>query len=236
VPAYAQLARILRRGISDGVYPPGSRLPAEAALARAHGVSAMTARQAVSVIVEEGLVKRVQGSGTYVQKLDVTSGSLSLGALRSVLADQENLRVRIQKTSVERARGTICRALALEPETPLIFVERLILHRGAPFTLQSGYARFEPESPVVELMLDTTVLTGLFLEKGLSGFKKGELRLLPAGLDDREAGLLGARPGANAFRLEHIFYDVHDRPAAYGWFLIRPDKMPLTGRVGIWGD
>lgn len=236
VPAYAQLAQILRRGISDGIYPPGSRLPAESALAKAHGVSAMTARQAVSVIAEEGLVRRVQGSGTFVQKLDVTAGSLSLAALRNVLTDQENLRVRIQKTSVERATGTICRALCLDPGTPLIFVERVIFHHGTPFTLQSGYARFEPESPVVEMMLDTTVLTGLFMEKGLSSFKKGELRVLPAGLNDREARLLGAKPGEYAFRLEHIFYDIDDQPVAYGWFLVIPEKMPLTARVGVWGD
>ncbi len=236
VPAYAQLAQILRRAISEGKYPPGSRLPAEASLARQHGVSAMTARQAVSVIVEEGLVRRVQGSGTFVRKLDLTAGSLSLGALRSVLGDQENLRVRILKTSVERASGTICRALALAPDTPLVCVKRLIIHRTRPFTLQTGYARLEPEVPVVEMMLDTSVLTGLFLDKGLSSFKKGELRLLPAGLTDREAELLDSRPGELAFKLEHIFYDTHDLPAAYGWFLVSPEKMPLTGRVGVWGE
>jgi DNA-binding GntR family transcriptional regulator len=234
LPAYAQLAQILRRGISSGTYPPGSRLPAEAALAKRYGVSAMTARQAVGVMVEEGLVRRVQGSGTYVQKLNVATSSFGLEALRDVLADQENLQVRIQKTLVERASGITCQALNVKPETPLIFVERLILHLEKPFTLQAGYARFEPESPVVEMMLDTTVLTGLFLEESLSSFKKGELRLLPTSFDKREAQLLGGKAGDHAFKLEHIFYDADDQPAAYGWFLVSPDKMPLIGRVGVW--
>jgi GntR family transcriptional regulator len=236
VPAYAQLAQILRKGIADGDYPPGSRLPSEAALAKRHGVSAMTARQAVGEIVEEGLVKRVQGSGTFVQKLDVASGSLDLGALRRVLADQGNIQVRIQKTSVERASGDICQALGVPPATSLILVERLILYQDEPFTLQTGFARFEPESPVVEMMLDTTVLTGLFLENKLSSFKKGQLRLLPTSYNDHEALLLGGASGEHAFRLEHVFYDNNDEPAAYGWFLVSPDRMPITGRIGIWGQ
>jgi DNA-binding GntR family transcriptional regulator len=236
IPAYAQLAQILRRGISNGAYPQGSRLPAESTLARHYGVSAMTARQAVGVMVKEGLVRRVQGSGTFVQKIDITSSTFGLGALRSVLTDQTNLQVRIQKTSVERASDMICQALAVKPDTPLIFVERLILHLKKPFTLQAGYARFEPESPVVEMMLDTTVLTGLFLEESLSSFKKGELRLLPTSFDEREAQLLGRKDGDHAFKLEHIFYGTDDQPAAYGWFLVSPDKMPLIDRVGVWDE
>jgi len=236
LPAYAQLAQILRRAISRGSYPSGSRLPAEAALARQYGVSAMTARQAVGVIAEEGLVRRVQGSGTFVQKLTVTASSFDLGALRRVLADQENLKVRILRSSVERAAGITCQALGVAPYSPLIYVERLLLHREKPFTLQVGYARFEPESPVVEMMLDTTVLTGLFVEGGPSGFKKGKLRLLPTSFSERDAQLLGDTPGGYAFRLEHIFYDTGDKPAAYGWLLVSPENMPLTGRVGVWEE
>lgn len=236
LPAYAQLAQILRRAISKGKYPSGSRLPAEAALAKRYGVSAMTARQAVGVIAEEGLVRRVQGSGTFVQKPTVTASSFDLETLRRVFGDQENLSVRILKTSVERASGITCQALAVTPNSPLIYVERLLLHREKPFTLQVGYARFEPESPVVEVMLDTTVLTGLFLEGGLTGFKKGKLRLLPTSFSERDARLLDEKPGGYAFRLEHIFYDAGDRPATHGWLLVSPEKMPLTGRVGVWEE
>jgi DNA-binding GntR family transcriptional regulator len=236
VPAYVQLAQIIRRGISGGTHRPGSRLPAESALAKRYGVSAMTARQAVTLMVKEGLVRRVQGSGTYVQKADVTSGSFSLGALQSILADQDNLQVRIQKASVERASGSVCQALAVAPDAPLIFVERLIIYKDEPFTLQTGYARFEPESPVVEMMLDTTVLTGLFLEEGLTSFKKGEMRLLPTAFSKHEAKLLGGKPGDYAFKLEHIFYDFNDQPAAFGCFLVSPEKLPLIGRVGVWGE
>jgi DNA-binding GntR family transcriptional regulator len=234
IPAYVQLAQIIRRGISGGTNPPGSRLPAEAALAKRYGVSPMTARQAVSLMAKEGLVRRIQGSGTYVRKPDVTTGRFSLEALQNILADQANLQVRIQKASVVRASGPVCLALSVATDEPLIFIERLILHKQEPFTLQSGYARFEPESPIVETMLDTTILTGLFLEEGLTSFKKGEMRLLPTAYNKHEAQLLGEKPGDYAFKLEHVFYDFNDQPAAFGSFLVSPEKLLLNGRVGVW--
>ena len=236
LPAYVQLAGILRNRISSGIYQPGSRLPAEAALARDFGLSAMTARQAVGVLVEDGLVKRVQGSGTFVQRVGVVASNFGLGALRDIFMDKENLDVRILKATIESAAGEPGRALEADSDDPLVVVERLILHNRQPFTIQVGYARFDPESPIVETMLDTDMLTGLFFENGPSCFLKGELRLLPTFFDPKEAELLGRTQGECAFRLEHVFFDFSGQPASFGWFLVSPDKMPLISKVGVWNE
>lgn len=236
MPAYAQMADILRASISQGEYPPGGRLPAELALAKAYGVSAMTARQAVSVLEEEGLVRRVQGSGTYVRKVGVTASSFDLGSLGSVLADQDHLQVRIVKAAVKKTPGMEKEALGLGPKDPVIVVERIILHQNEPFTLHVSYICFDPTSPTVESMLDTVVLTGLIFQEGYSNFKRGALRLMPALLDAREAELLKMPQGAPVFKLEHLFYDFYDQPTAFGWFLVSHEKMPLLSKVGVWDE
>ncbi len=234
LPAYAQLARILRQRISTEEYTPGTRLPSEAAMAKSFGVSAMTARQAVKVLADEGLVERIQGSGTFVKRIDVAASHFGLEPLRNVLVDRGNLEVRILKARTEKVGGKAQEALQLAPGDPVVVVERLILHHGQPFTLQVGFARFDPETPTVENMLDTEVLTGLFLEDGRSSFMKGELRLVPTTLGETEAEMLGGNPGDHAFKLEHVFYDFSDRPTAFGWFIVSPDKMPLIAKVGVW--
>lgn len=63
---FRTLADRLRREIGEGVWPPGSRLPTEQELARAHEASVSTVRRAVADLVAEELVVRRQGSGTYV--------------------------------------------------------------------------------------------------------------------------------------------------------------------------
>jgi DNA-binding GntR family transcriptional regulator len=65
-PVYLQLAAILRGRIESGQYPPGRALPSESTLMQEYGVARETARKAVRVLRDEGLVQIVQGRGAYV--------------------------------------------------------------------------------------------------------------------------------------------------------------------------
>jgi GntR family transcriptional regulator len=236
IPAYIQLSKILRRRISSGKYIPGSRLASELSLAKQFGISAMTARQAVNDLVKDGLVKRVQGSGTFVQKISISSSNFTLDALKEVFKDKNNIKVQILKATVESVAGPPIQALQLEKETRLLVVERLILHKNSPFSIQIGYAISDPKSPIIETMLDTDMLTGLFFEEGPSCFMKGVLRLLPTAFSKKEADLLDDSEGNHAFKLEHIYYDFSGQPASYGWFIVSPEKMPVFTKVGIWNN
>lgn len=236
MPAYLQLAKFLRTGIARGEYLPGKRLPSESALAKLHGVSAMTARQAVSELEKEGLVNRIQGRGTFVRKVAVSASSFELNSLSRVLADKDNLAVRIVNTAVKKTPGTEKEVLGLEPGQPVIQVERILLYENEPFTLHVSYTNFDPRSPIVESMLDTVVLTDLIFQEGYSIFKRGILHLLPTQLDQREAALLKLKKGESIFKLEHLFYDFDNKPAAFGWFLVSHEKMPLVSKIGIWDE
>jgi DNA-binding GntR family transcriptional regulator len=66
VAPYRQVAAILRQGITDGTYPPGSRLPSIAALVQEHGIARTTASKALRLVVAEGLAEISPGMGTYV--------------------------------------------------------------------------------------------------------------------------------------------------------------------------
>lgn len=63
---YLQLARILRERIAAGTYPAGRKIPGLVALEQEFGLSSMTVRRAVDVLVTEGLVVKVPGRGTFV--------------------------------------------------------------------------------------------------------------------------------------------------------------------------
>ncbi|MGW7516223.1 GntR family transcriptional regulator [Streptomyces sp. NPDC054796] len=63
--AYVRLARELRQAILRHDYADGVRLPTEAELAQAHGVSRQTVRRAFQDLVAEGMVYRVPGRGTF---------------------------------------------------------------------------------------------------------------------------------------------------------------------------
>jgi GntR family transcriptional regulator len=67
-PMYEQIAAVLAARIADGTYPPRRRIPSEAAICEEFGVARPTARSAVQVLRERGLVATVQGKGTYVSE------------------------------------------------------------------------------------------------------------------------------------------------------------------------
>jgi GntR family transcriptional regulator len=68
IPRYRQIAAILRARIESGELQPERPIPSEAQLEQEFGVARATARHAVAVLRDEGLVVTVPGMGTYVRK------------------------------------------------------------------------------------------------------------------------------------------------------------------------
>ncbi len=66
VPAYIRIHDAIKKEIDEGVWEIGQRLPSERDLADDYEVSRMTLRQAITLLVEEGILERRVGSGTYV--------------------------------------------------------------------------------------------------------------------------------------------------------------------------
>lgn len=66
VPAYIRIHDAVKKQIDDGFWEISQRLPSERDLADDYEVSRMTLRQAITLLVEEGILERRVGSGTYV--------------------------------------------------------------------------------------------------------------------------------------------------------------------------
>jgi DNA-binding LacI/PurR family transcriptional regulator len=65
-PLHTRIADRVRRGVRDGLYQPGERLPSEVELATQLSVSRGTVRQALTALVVEGLLRTIPGRGTFV--------------------------------------------------------------------------------------------------------------------------------------------------------------------------
>jgi DNA-binding LacI/PurR family transcriptional regulator len=63
---HSTVAKTLREEIISGVWTSGEQLPSEQVIAKRFGVAYMTARQAVSSLVAEGILERIARKGTFV--------------------------------------------------------------------------------------------------------------------------------------------------------------------------
>ena len=66
VPLYYQLKQHIEAQIRSGTWQPGDQVPSEAVLGENFHVSRTTVRQALGELVNQGMLTRVQGKGTFV--------------------------------------------------------------------------------------------------------------------------------------------------------------------------
>ena len=66
IPLYRQLKDILKEDIESGIWKPGDRIPSENELREQYDVSRNTVIKALEELVQEGLLRREQGRGTFV--------------------------------------------------------------------------------------------------------------------------------------------------------------------------
>lgn len=66
IPVAQLIYETLKKEIERGEYAPGARLPSESELSRAYGVQRDTARRALKKLVDDGLITKRPGKGSFV--------------------------------------------------------------------------------------------------------------------------------------------------------------------------
>jgi GntR family transcriptional regulator len=128
VPFYFQLAELLEQEIVSGRWEPGARVPSEPELCEQFGLSRTTVRQALGRLEQRGLIDRLKGQGTFVQR-----GQPGLWLLQSsegFFQDEVDRLGRTVTSQVLRAeRGPLpawaCGALELPTRSTGVTLERL---------------------------------------------------------------------------------------------------------------
>ncbi|GHU39733.1 GntR family transcriptional regulator [Bacilli bacterium] len=123
---YIRIHDEIKHQIETGVFEVGQRLPSERVMAEQFGVSRMTLRQAVTSLVEEGILTRYVGSGTYVASDRVREkmrGTTSFTEIIQNLGKTPSSKVlSYQKT---KANEVECDKLQLKKGSQIIRMERI---------------------------------------------------------------------------------------------------------------
>ena len=85
LPQYRKVYELLRKHILDGVYQEGDILPSENELCRLHKITRPTVRQALSKLVNDGLIHQHQGKGSIVHRIPQDIGILSVSGTTSAI-------------------------------------------------------------------------------------------------------------------------------------------------------
>lgn len=87
-PVYIQIHNQIKKDIEAGVWSVGDRIPSERELALEFNVSRMTLRQAVQTLVEEGILERQVGAGTFVARKKVQEKMTGVTSFTELMEEQ----------------------------------------------------------------------------------------------------------------------------------------------------
>jgi GntR family histidine utilization transcriptional repressor len=158
-PAYEQVKGWIRQHIASGAWRPGDPVPSEAALMERFAISRMTANRALRELATEGLVTRVQGSGTRVAQLHRISSQLVIRDIHEEVAERGHVHsTRVIKVAQEKAGAELAESLGvrkgawvfhtvlvhLENGVPIQYEDRYVNPQAAPAYLETDFTRMSP--------------------------------------------------------------------------------------------
>lgn len=234
VPAYRRVAGELIQLISRGELPPGSRVPPERELASAYGISRMTARAAVQLLSQRGLVERKDRSGVFVarpkieQELSTVAGFHDQMVSRGIAPGAEVVEARTLRA--DGLDAGVAARLGLAAGDEVHAVRRRRTGDAEPLALEESYypARLFPGLLEEDL---TGSVYGLMRGRYGRGPARSRQEIEPTQLDAEAAAALGGRPDVPALRVTRTAWDDEGQTIEFARDLYRGDRLIFVTEI-----
>jgi GntR family transcriptional regulator, histidine utilization repressor len=139
-PAYLQVKEFIQQHISSGQWRTGDPVPSEATLMQQFGISRMTVNRALSELSAEGLVKRVQGLGTFVAELHRISSNLTIRDVQEEVVERGHVHsARVLLQQAEAASAEVAQALGLAAGAEVFHTVLVHMENGVPIQYEDRF-------------------------------------------------------------------------------------------------
>lgn len=225
-PRYRAVADRLQERIQGGELAVGSRVPSERAIADEFGLSRMTARQAVELLVRRGVVYRRPGSGTFVAPSRIEHTLQRLVGFSQQMREQgiDPSGKVLEATLHVPSDGAVAEALQLAGGDRTWLVRRVRFGNGEPLVVET----FEvPESVCADLGRHDLVHGSLYeLMRSAYGVDpvSAHETIEPTACEPDNARLLTTRAGSPAILVTRTTYDASGRPLEFARDVYRGDR------------
>ena len=130
-PLHLQVKAAIARGLTDGTWKPGDKLPTEGELSRTFGVSEGTVRQAVIALVKEGRLTRRSGKGTFATRPNFDRSFARFVRFRGAARDKgPEYGLELLEMSVEAPDAGVAGHLGLAKSAKVVAIHRAIKQDG----------------------------------------------------------------------------------------------------------
>lgn len=214
IPLYSQLKESIKWAILEGIYDEGQQLPTEELLCHLYNVSRPVVRRAYQALMDEGIVERHQGRGTFVKRNLVLSNLL-------FREDYEEYLKELNLTSTSRLLmlDVVSRfdipALVDETSDEFYNLKRVRYANKIPIMYENFYFPKE-DFPLLPNEINENMAFDKYIEKRFEGQEiKVMMQINAIAADDFNQVLFELEKGDAMFKLEIYKRHAEDRLCCY---------------------
>jgi GntR family transcriptional regulator, N-acetylglucosamine utilization regulator len=225
IPLHHQVYLDLTSALDSGEFRPGDRLPPERELALRYGCSLITIRRALMELTREQRIERTRGRGTFVLHPRIDRDLVEpLSFNQEMQLRGLDAETRLLAARPESAGVAVATALALEPGSPTLYLERLRVADGQPLLLEQVHLPAERFPGLLASDLEHQSLYGILTERYDTPIARVRETFEPVLLQAREARLLEQPRRSPALLVEGLAFTGDGRPVELARTYVRGDR------------
>jgi len=213
VALWRQVADGIERGIANGTFAPGEKLPGETEIAESYKVNRHTVRRALATLAERGLVRAERGSGTYVEAQKLAYPLRSRTRFSEIVgAGGQEPRGQLIDASHDVATRELARELGVKTGAPLIRIEALRSADRTPIAVSTSWLCAERFPGAGEVFASVRSMTKLLAHYGVRDYRRASTRITAAIVDATDAARLDLTLGRPVLVVDATDVDTHGKP------------------------
>lgn len=227
-PLYKQLKNLFIKAIEEKEFLPGQKIPSENSLASEYNISRITVRNAISELVDEGILIRRQGKGTYVVGATLQRNFEEIDGYSQSMVRQgyQPGRIIIRKELMLGNPHSVREALHIPPEQHIIHIRRLLLANGEPMLMEDAYYPNKMNFLLTESL--ENVSTYALFKKYLNIVPSKAIRTISLSYADQEiAEYLSIKKNEPLLSVHEIVYDQNGNPIHFSNSLAISQKTTI---------
>lgn len=229
VTVWRQIAEALEAEIAAGGLAPGSRLPTEAQLSLRFGVNRHTVRQAIKSLVDKGLVRVTQGSGTFVEARPLAYPISARTRFSEIVIGQaRDPAGKLLGHRVAGADQRIAEALGLSPGDPVLRLESMHFADGVPISWAVVAFPMPRFARVAEIYGATGSITAALAACGVPDYRRAMTRVGATVADALDSARLEIAEGRPVLEIESVNVDPQGVPVQWAASHFCADRVRLT--------
>jgi GntR family transcriptional regulator len=224
VPLYYQLKQALTKLIEES-FQPGDLLPTEAELESRFGVSRMTVRLATNALVEEGLIIKQRGRGTFVQSPKIAHQFHSITSwTQEMQARGLTPHTQTYEAQVMEAPRRVAQALQMDASERVFRIRRVRYADDQPMAIMINYLRTHYVPDLIRTGLVKESLYAQLVEQDHLHLIKAQETIEARESSEEEAEVLHISPYAPVLFVTRVSYVPKDIPVELVFLTSRADR------------